>query len=70
MNRNEIGTIITSLRDADKTLFLILGHLEEMRQRGADYQTVELAYNIIHEAWEATCAATKHMLGVQSSLKK
>lgn len=70
MNSNEIGTIITSLRESEKNLWLILGHLEEMRHQGADYEAVSLAYNIIHDAFEATGNALAFMQGVQKAKRR
>lgn len=70
MNSNDVGTIITSLRESEKNLWLIMGHLEEMRQQGADYEAVELAYTIIHDAYEATGNALAFMQGVQTAKRQ
>lgn len=70
MNSNEVGTIITTLRDSEKSLFLVLGHLEEMRQRGGDYEALEAAYSIIHDVYEAAGNAIRYMQGVQITIKR
>lgn len=70
MNKNEIGTIITTLRSVDHDIFLCLAHLDDLNADVSSYQEIEDAYALVREIAGATEQAIKHMQQLQERLRK